>query len=369
VPSKPPKDRLTERQKTDQSLRVERGRTDEEVSKQQVIDDSSDAAVRQTRGRADQALEESRKRADESLGREDSSGGQRHALRQERAQADATLRQERLTADNQLTAERLTRMRALADLFLLERGETDDRLLIERARGDAALAARDDFMGMVAHDVRMLLEVIALNAEAQIRSATGDEAGRRNLKAAEKIQRSTALITRLVGDLVDVASIEAGRFAIASTTQDAKALIREVSEAFQPAASAKGLSLSTTFATASLLAKCDHARIYQVLANLLGNAIKFTGQDGRILVRAESMGSEVRFSVADTGTGIAVDHLESIFERFWQVAEGDRRGLGLGLFISRCIVEEHGGRIWAESELGKGSTFFFTLPGASTSEE
>jgi signal transduction histidine kinase len=114
----------------------------------------------------------------------------------------------------------------------------------------------------------------------------------------------------------------------------------------------------------SLLVRIDHQRIFQVLANLVANALKFTDEDGTISVRAAPVAGEVRFSVADTGAGIPCEHLESIFERFWQVRSSDRRGLGLGLFISRSIVEAHGGRIWAESELGKGSMFFFTLPGA-----
>ena len=113
------------------------------------------------------------------------------------------------------------------------------------------------------------------------------------------------------------------------------------------------------------IVQIDDVLIEQVLANLLSNAIKFTGDKGSISVHVESVGVEVRFSVADTGAGVEPDNLESIFERFWQVTRGDRRGLGLGLFISRCIVEAHGGRIWAESALGRGSTFYFTLPGAA----
>jgi signal transduction histidine kinase len=174
-------------------------------------------------------------------------------------------------------------------------------------------------------------------------------------------------MNRLVGDLVDVVSIEAGRFAIAPTSCDAKALIREVLETFQPTASAKGISLNAD-TDGSLLVRLDHERIFQVLANLLSNAIKFTDEDGTISVRVASVGSEARFSVADTGAGIAGNHLESIFERFWQVSQGDRRGLGLGLFISKCIVEAHGGRIWTESEIGKGSIFHFVLPGAAPQE-
>jgi signal transduction histidine kinase len=366
-----------ERNETDESLHGERKRADLELGRQHAsMEMDLDAVVRQARedadevlekarGHADEVLEKARERADETLERDAS--GRRQTLDQERAQEDATVEQDRLTADETLTDERQERTRALTNLLRLEREQTDERLLIERARGDADLALRVDFMGMVAHDLRTLLGAIALAAEVQFRSATGDdEAGRRVLDAAAKTQRLVARMNRLIGDLVDVVSIEGGRFAIAPTSYDAKALIREIVETFRPTASAKGISLNAT-TEGSLLVRLDHERIFQVLTNLLSNAIKFTDQHGTISVRVAPEGSEVRFSVADTGAGIAADQLEPIFERFWQVSQGDRRGLGLGLFISRCIVEAHGGRIWTESEVGKGSTFFFVLPGAAPS--
>jgi signal transduction histidine kinase len=99
-----------------------------------------------------------------------------------------------------------------------------------------------------------------------------------------------------------------------------------------------------------------------VLVNLLGNALKFTPAGGSVTVRSERVGDELLLSVADTGLGIPSDKLESVFERFLQVGRDDRRGVGLGLFISKCIVEGHGGRIWVESAVGRGSTFTFTLP-------
>jgi signal transduction histidine kinase len=361
-PHKPPADR----HETDRSLQAEREKTDEELDRRHAaIEKGSAAAVQQARGRSDEVLAGARKQVDSTLAGEGSSAGERQELRLEREEEDATLREERFTADEKQVEERRERIRTLASILQLERGQTDERLLVERARGDAALAARDDFMGLVSHDLRTLLGNISLTAELLAREAAGDEAGKRTLASAKKIQQSTKRMTRLLGDLVDVASIEAGRFGVVPGASDAKALIRDTLEAFRPAASAKGISLDMAAADGVLLAKCDQDRILQVLANLLSNAIKFTGDRGSISVHVESVGVEVRFSVADTGAGVEPDNLESIFERFWQVTRGDRRGLGLGLFISKCIVEAHGGRIWAESALGRGSTFYFTLPGAA----
>lgn len=99
-----------------------------------------------------------------------------------------------------------------------------------------------------------------------------------------------------------------------------------------------------------------------MFANVIANAIKFTSRGGSIRVRGECAGDGLRFSITDTGSGIPGNMLEAIFERFWQVGKDDRRGVGLGLYISRCIVEAHGGKIWAESTLGEGSRLCFTLP-------
>ncbi|HEX6297443.1 MAG TPA: ATP-binding protein, partial [Burkholderiales bacterium] len=103
-------------------------------------------------------------------------------------------------------------------------------------------------------------------------------------------------------------------------------------------------------------------RILQVLANLISNSLKFTPRGGKITVRGEREAGNVRLCVRDTGSGIPGDALGRIFQRFAQFAKDDRRGLGLGLYISRCIVEAHGGRIWAESQPGAGSKMCFTLP-------
>jgi signal transduction histidine kinase len=168
---------------------------------------------------------------------------------------------------------------------------------------------------------------------------------------------------RLIGDLVDVASIDAGKLRVTPVFQDATELVRESVEAFLPMARAQGLSLKAKIREKKLMAKFDHDRVLQLLANLLSNAIKFTGEGGTILMEVEPVAKGVRFSVTDTGSGIPSDQLEAVFERYWQAHSTGPRGLGLGLYISRGIVEAHGGRIWVESHLGKGSTFSFTLPG------
>src|SRR5690606_34930256 len=117
-----------------------------------------------------------------------------------------------------------------------------------------------------------------------------------------------------------------------------------------------------------LLARCDHERILQVLANVVGNAVKFTPAGGSIDILIEPVEREVQFSIIDTGKGIEPEQLDIVFERFWQVVKPARAGVGLGLYISKCIVEAHGGKLWATSEHGKGSTFVFTLPAASDND-
>ena len=106
----------------------------------------------------------------------------------------------------------------------------------------------------------------------------------------------------------------------------------------------------------------DAARIQQVLSNLVGNAVKFTPRQGTIKVAADLLDAEVRFAVIDSGQGIPPEQVPHIFGRFWQATSSDRRGIGLGLAIAKGIVEAHNGRIWVESQVGLGSTFFFTLP-------
>lgn len=366
-----PKDKKPrpEQDRTDQSLREERQKTDDEFSKRgDFIEEEADAEVQRTRAAADTSLKATRAETDEKLERSEAPQQERQSVARERSREDATLQLERVASDEKLQQEREARKRALASLLRLERETTDQHLLSERERSDEALSARDDFLGMVSHDLRTLLGGIAMRAAMLVRNAAEDAAGQRIRRDAESIQHFTARMNRLIGDLLDVASIEAGRLTVDPRSEDAIRLVRETVEAFQPSASAKGVSLDSEVARDSLLARFDHERILQVLANLVSNAIKFTPEGGRISIRVEPADEEVRFSVTDTGVGISDEKMGRVFERFWQALESDKRGLGLGLYISKCIVEAHGGRIWGESSPDAGSRFFFTLPRARASE-
>jgi len=166
----------------------------------------------------------------------------------------------------------------------------------------------------------------------------------------------------MVSDLLDATRFEHGRFPLAPRIDNAVAVVHECATAFEAIAQVNGVSLHVEAPDEPILARFDHARILQVLSNLVRNALHFTAPGGAISLRVTAEPHGCRIDVSDTGTGIAADDLHRIFERFHQVSNADRRGLGLGLYISKAIVDAHGGRIWAESEVGRGSRFAFTLP-------
>ncbi|WP_224242758.1 ATP-binding protein [Hyalangium gracile] len=353
-----------ERASTDQSLRSEREKADLEYDKRQTaIDEAEDAAIHKARGKADKNLRAARHRADSELTRSKTPVKAREKLSRERANEDTALQEERATADEARRDERAERKRALAALLHLEREATDKHLLLERLRSDEGLVTREQILEMVNHDLFSLLGGIALQADLLLQNAAEDAVGRKTATAARYIQRFTAGMKRLIGDLVDVASLDAGKLRVTPVQQDATELVRESVEAFLPLARAQGLALEARTGEKKVMAKLDHDRVLQVLANLLSNAIKFTPKGGRISIRVEPAAQGVLFSVTDTGSGIPSEQLEAVFERYWQAHNGGPRGLGLGLYISKGIVDAHGGRIWVESQPGKGSTFSFTIPG------
>ena len=345
-----------EREDTDESLRKERDKSDLEVHRHLGhAADTAEAVVEQARDDADAVLE---------AAREASAPQPTPVQREERSEEDEAIHRQRAAAEVKLGDDRRERTRALAALFALEREMTDAHLLAERNRADVALNNRDDFLGIVAHDLRGFMGEIAYRAAALVRHARDDEDGRRARQTGQGIQRSTAGMKRLVGDLLDIAAIEAGRLHVEVARGDLAGVLRDAAEPFRFAAQAKRLLLELEGTPESVAALFDHDRVIQVLGNLVGNSIKFTPSGGKISLRLTDEGEEVRLTVADTGAGIPADKLEHIFERFTQLARADRRGLGLGLYISKCLVEAQHGRIWATSVPGAGSELCFTLPRA-----
>jgi signal transduction histidine kinase/CheY-like chemotaxis protein len=236
------------------------------------------------------------------------------------------------------------------------------RLFAERKK---AISARDAILAVVSHDLRNSLNVIQLKSYVMLQSP---EAQIRTDGAF--IQRRADEMGRLIQDLLDISSMEAGQLRLEKSRQAVSLIVKKVIEVFEFKAQQKSLRLESQFAAKDELeAECDPYRVHQVLANLIDNAIKFTPAGGAIIVSVAPGAGEVCFSVADSGAGIPEADLVHVFDRFWSASKPGRRGTGLGLSIAKGLVESQGGRIWAESQVGVGSTFFFTLPFALADSE
>jgi signal transduction histidine kinase/ActR/RegA family two-component response regulator len=223
---------------------------------------------------------------------------------------------------------------------------------------ERAVRMRDDVLGVVAHDLRNPLGIITMAANGLSQRLTDASAH----KSIARILRSAQRANRLIQDLLDISAIEAGRFSVERRQIEMADIILAAIESQQSLASAASIILASDVSPELPAIEADEERLLEVLENLVGNALKFTGAGGTITVGAASRGADVIVSVKDTGSGIAPEQLPHLFDRFWQAKKKDRRGVGLGLTICKAIVEGHGGRIWAESTVGTGTTMYFTLP-------
>ena len=230
-------------------------------------------------------------------------------------------------------------------------------------RLQAAVSARDDTVAVVAHDLRNPVSAVKMLSGALAQS----QAEQLTPEGAEQIRliREAAVqMDRLIQDLLDVMRVETGRLVIDPIPVATSALLTDALQTLRPLVQEAGLQLELQLPDKLPKVEADAERIAQVLSNLVGNAIKATARGGRITVSAHRDGAMVRVSVVDTGTGISAEQLPHIFDRFWQSTQSSirSRGAGLGLPIAQGIVRAHGGRLWAESEQGRGAMFHFTLP-------
>ncbi len=226
------------------------------------------------------------------------------------------------------------------------------------ARATHAAAAKEDLLGIVAHDLRNPLGAIVLKATLIDRAATEPKTHRH----AESIAAIATRMEAFIQKLLDAATIEAGRLVVSWKRCAVADLVAATMDTFGALAAQKAVTLEHEIGRGDLGFWGDPERIGQVLSNLVGNALKFTPEGGRITIRAVESGFHTRIEVRDTGPGIASQHLPQVFDRFWKADAEGRKGTGLGLYIARGIVETHRGRIWVESRVGAGSAFIFELP-------
>jgi signal transduction histidine kinase len=239
-----------------------------------------------------------------------------------------------------------------------KRAAQDKQKLLEAA--EQAVADRDHVLAIVSHELRTPLNTITMAAAILAETTPVAEGGQKSIAS---IVRSAERMKRMIQDLLDLSSIQAGRLAIDVRPLDPRSIGEEAVEAFGAEAAERGLTLTLSVEPALPMVRADRDRLFQVLANLVGNALKVTTTGG-VIVGAEAAGrSEVTYFVRDTGPGIAEEEQGRLFEPYWR-GQSAYKGTGLGLAIARGIVEAHRGRMWVESAPGRGTAFFFTIPAA-----
>ncbi|HZG53975.1 MAG TPA: ATP-binding protein [Pyrinomonadaceae bacterium] len=226
---------------------------------------------------------------------------------------------------------------------------------------------REEFLALTTHDLRSPLTVIS-GVISFFTSGRLGELSPEQKNMVQMVERNTQNLIELVNDLLDAAKLESGSLQLELSDVDLSVLIHEVCEPFMQLAREKSLTLTLENAPAGLPpVRADRAKLRRIIVNLLSNALKFTPKGGRVSVRVEpaEADGDLRIAVADTGVGIARDDLPLLFDKYEQArhrAARSEKGTGLGLYITRQLVELHGGTIHVESEVGRGSTFSFTLP-------
>ncbi len=373
-----------ERKQTDNSLNVERGKTDESFETyKDKAESKTDKIISENRVEADDARTTRRSKTD--LKRENTSSavvGQKN-LQDERQLEDSAIKTERLKNDLAIEHERTEKEKLLSKLVILERETTDKNLFKERKKADiervrsaeifnheykshletkSALTTREEFVAIVSHDLRnpisAILSFSEIISEDSSMSGISDDVK----QWIEIIKRNAEISLRLISDILDMERIEGGKLHVQLAPHNISDVISESVESYHNVAASKNVTLTAEHAKIDGDVACDKDRVAQILSNLIGNALKFTPDGGAITVKTEQAESEIKISIIDTGPGIPDKQKNLIFDRFAQLGNKDRRGLGLGLYISKTLVESHNGKIWVISEPGHGSTFCFTLP-------
>ncbi len=220
---------------------------------------------------------------------------------------------------------------------------------------------RRDFVSNLSHELRTPLASLKALAETLQEGALDDPPAARRF--VDQIEIEVDALTQMANELLELSKIESGRFSLNRSPAAASDLLHSAAQRMQVQAERASIAVRVECEENLPGVQVDSQRLEQVLINLIHNAVKFTRPGGEVILCADSLPGEVRFAVRDTGVGIPADEVWRIFERFYRVDKSRTgRGTGLGLSIAKHIVEAHGGKIWAESTEGQGSTFYFTIP-------
>jgi signal transduction histidine kinase len=365
---------------TDTNLVTERGRTDDSlVELRKRAEFETDKKVQDDRQVADDARALNRSDSDLRLGSTTLS----KSVDRQRQFDDTATRTERVKMDAAILRERTLKDAVINEFLHSEREETDDSLLNERESVDtvvlrttkllaeevilhsttkAALTTRDEFLAIVSHDLRNPIGAVVSCAEMLLEDPELN--GKMNSEIMgwiEFMKRNSQRSLRLINDLLDMEHVAQGKLTLTSALHDIGLMVRNAIQNSAHVSSIKKISVKATGVDEAWVT-CDRDRIMQVMTNLLSNALKFAPENGHVEVKTEEASDEIRISVIDNGPGIPTEHCERIFDRFAQLQNKDRRGLGLGLYISKMFVEAHHGKISVNCKPGHGCTFTFTIP-------
>lgn len=378
------------RKLTDESLKFERDKTDASLleirlSTEQHIDNG----VSDERETADLSIEAIRKKSDEQLASARHAPGynleieQRQAderLKKERARTDAAIEDEREIVDDATTRERDLKKTLESKLLSVERSKTDTNLSAERHENDSAieiaidslrreksghsetknsLTTRDEFIAIVSHDLKNPIGATVSCASMLLEDFEHTPEVR---KWVEFMRRNSETSLRMIDDLLDVKRISENKMVMTQEPHFIAKVLRDACDTFTLAAANKRIELEFVPCDKNAQVNCDADRINQVIGNLISNAVKYTPSGGKICVRADVARQNLKVMVTDTGCGMTKDKLPTIFDRFAQLKSKDRSGLGLGLYISKNILEAHGSSLHVESQVDIGTSFSFSLP-------
>jgi PAS domain S-box-containing protein len=254
-----------------------------------------------------------------------------------------------------------------------ERRQTEDRLRemqetytreleLRNREVEQANQLKSEFLASMSHELRTPLHTIIGFTELLTEELEGP-LNPKQQRFMNHIHTDSLHLLSLINDILDISKIESGRIQLRRESFEIAGVLEETLSSVRPQAAAKSIVISTSVAIPAPIF-ADRLRVKQILFNLLSNALKFTPEGGKVQVAGARRGAFVEIAVSDTGIGIPKEQHEAVFDKFYQVGattKGVREGTGLGLAITKALIEEHGGRIWLESEPGKGSRFIFTI--------